>query len=105
MDIAIDHIFIASRPDAPQADALLERGFLEGSANVHPGQGTANRRFFFVDFMLEFIWVRDQAEATSERTRRYFQSSQPLLALQFEGAEEHRLDLQPALPLILHCAP
>jgi hypothetical protein len=43
---------------------------VEGSSNTHPGQGTANRRFFFENFMLELLWVVDQAEATSEQTRR-----------------------------------
>jgi hypothetical protein len=45
-------------------------GFVEGSSNTHPGQGTANRRFFLENFMLELLWVADAAEAQSERTRR-----------------------------------
>jgi hypothetical protein len=45
-------------------------GFAEGSSNTHPGQGTANRRFYFENFMLELVWVADQAEARNERTRR-----------------------------------
>ncbi len=44
-------------------------GFVEGSANVHPGQGTANRRFFFENFMLELLWVANPAEARNQRTR------------------------------------
>jgi hypothetical protein len=48
----------------------LRLGFIEGQSNTHPGQGTANRRFFFENFMLELIWVADAAEAQSERTRR-----------------------------------
>lgn len=55
---------------APQGDALLRLGFVEGSGNTHPGQGTANRRFFFENFMLELVWVADPAEAQNERTRR-----------------------------------
>ena len=70
MAIAIDHAFVACRPGGPEADALLQQGFVEGSPNTHPGQGTANRRFFFENFMLELLWVVDEAEATSERTRR-----------------------------------
>jgi hypothetical protein len=45
-------------------------GFVEGSSNTHPGQGTANRRFFFENFMLELLWVSDPAEVQSEQTRR-----------------------------------
>jgi hypothetical protein len=49
--VELDHAFIACRPGAPEADALLRQGFVEGSPNTHPGQGTANRRFFFDNFM------------------------------------------------------
>jgi hypothetical protein len=45
-------------------------GFVEGSGNTHPGQGTANRRFFFENFMLELLWVADPAEVQNEKTRR-----------------------------------
>jgi hypothetical protein len=48
----------------------LRLGFAEGSRNTHPGQGTANRRFFFENFMLELLWVADPAEVQNERTRR-----------------------------------
>jgi Glyoxalase-like domain len=66
----VDHAFIACKAGAPEGDALLRLGFAEGSGNTHPGQGTANRRFFFEDFMLELVWVADTAEVQSERTRR-----------------------------------
>jgi hypothetical protein len=45
-------------------------GFVEGSGNTHPGQGTANRRFFFENFMLELLWVTNRDEAQSDQTRR-----------------------------------
>jgi hypothetical protein len=48
----------------------LRLGFVEGSGNTHPGQGTANRRFYFDNFMLELLWVTDPGEARNERTRR-----------------------------------
>ncbi len=60
----------AARPGLREADALLRLGFVEGSPNTHPGQGTANRRFFFENFMLELVWVADPGEAQNERTRR-----------------------------------
>jgi Glyoxalase-like domain len=66
----VDHAFIGCKVGAPEADELLRLGFAEGSANTHPGQGTANRRFFFANFMLELIWVADPQEALSDRTRR-----------------------------------
>ena len=48
----------------------MHAGFIEGSGNMHPGQGTANRRFFFDNFMLEFIWISDITEATTGDARR-----------------------------------
>jgi hypothetical protein len=66
----VDHAFIGCTAGAPEGDALLRLGFAEGSSNTHPGQGTANRRFYFENFMLELVWVADPAEARNERTRR-----------------------------------
>lgn len=40
-------------------------GLVEGSPNTHPGQGTANRRFFFERGFLELLWVHDEREAQS----------------------------------------
>jgi hypothetical protein len=66
----VDHAFIGCTTGAPEGDALLRLGFAEGSSNTHPGQGTANRRFYFDNFMLELVWVTDPDEARNERTRR-----------------------------------
>ena len=65
---AIDHAFLCTAPGAPAAQVLIDFGLAEGPPNRHPGQGTANRRFFFRNFMLELIWVADPEEAQSERT-------------------------------------
>lgn len=66
----LDHIFICVDPGAIGADRLVSFGLLEGSSNVHPGQGTMNRRFFFHNAMLELLWVHDPAEAQSEPIQR-----------------------------------
>lgn len=63
MNLQLDHVFILVKPEAAVADRLLESGFQEGPSNTHPGQGTVNRRFYFANGMLEFIWVRDAHEA------------------------------------------
>ena len=63
MNLELDHVFILVKSEARVADLLIAKGFEEGTRNIHPGQGTSNRRFFFSDGMLEFIWVRDVAEA------------------------------------------
>jgi hypothetical protein len=65
----IDHIFIRVQPGGPEADVLREFGMSEGSGNVHPGQGTANRRFFFANAFLELLWIANEEEIRSEQTR------------------------------------
>jgi Glyoxalase-like domain len=65
MMVEIDHIFICSEVGAPEADHLVALGLVEGASKVHPGQGTANRRFCFHNAMLELVWVHDELEARS----------------------------------------
>jgi Glyoxalase-like domain len=78
MTCELDHVSICVAAGAPEADELIRFGLIEGAANRHPGQGTANRRFFFAGAFLELLWVDDPAEAaagfslvTKERTRRH----------------------------------
>jgi Glyoxalase-like domain len=68
--LEVDHAFVTCAPGAPEGNALLALGLIEGPGNTHPGQGTANRRFFFENFMLELLWVSDPEEAQSQRTQR-----------------------------------
>jgi hypothetical protein len=70
MPVELDHVFICCAEGAPEASALLAHGFIEGPGNTHPGQGTANRRFFFSNAYLELLWVSGPAEAQSEPVRR-----------------------------------
>jgi len=69
MNLELDHVFILVKPEARVADLLIAKGFEEGTRNIHPGQGTSNRRFFFANGMLEFIWIRDLAEAENGTSR------------------------------------
>ena len=66
----LDHVFICTDVGAPEAELLIEFGLAEGSRNTHPGQGTANRRFFFRNAMIELFYVADIAEASSESGHR-----------------------------------
>ncbi len=59
----IDHIFICVNDDGRGADALKALGLVEGTPNVHPGQGTANRRFFFRNSFIELLHLTDESEA------------------------------------------
>lgn len=65
----LDHIFILTEAGAPAAGALAALGLVEGSGNRHPGQGTACRRFFFRNFMLELLWVDDPEAVDSAPIR------------------------------------
>jgi len=63
MSFDLDHFFILTEPIAPQAELLASVGLVEGTPRHHPGQGTANRRFFFKNGMLELLYICDRAEA------------------------------------------
>jgi hypothetical protein len=70
MTIALDHFFILTEPGSPQADLVSGIGLKEGASNNHPGQGTANRRFFFSNSTLELLYIRDMEEAINGRAGR-----------------------------------
>ncbi|MRX07849.1 glyoxalase-like domain protein [Pseudoduganella sp. FT25W] len=65
----IDHLFIRVSPGGAEAEALRAFGLSEGSGNVHPGQGTANRRFFFANAFIELLWIADETEIANQTTR------------------------------------
>ncbi len=68
MTFELDHLFIWTEPGAPAAQKLIDFGLTEGPSNIHPDQGTANRRFFFQNAMVELLWVHDANETRSELT-------------------------------------
>ncbi len=70
MTLSLDHLFIITEPGAAIGDRLLALGMVEGNANTHPGQGTANRRFFFEGFTLELLFVSDAKEAATGAGRK-----------------------------------
>lgn len=63
--IAVHHVFVCVRSPRQHVDALVRAGLVEGSGNVHEGQGTANARFFFNDSFLEILWETDAREIES----------------------------------------
>lgn len=70
MRLEIDHFFLLTEAGAPEADKLKAFGLTEGEPNSHPGQGTANRRFFFRNAFLELLWVVDPDEANRPANER-----------------------------------
>jgi hypothetical protein len=70
MDFELDHVFVCvSAGGGPEAGSLAGLGLAEGPPNVHPGQGTACRRFLFANAYLELVWVTDAEEARGEAAR------------------------------------
>lgn len=65
MTLSLDHIFIITTPGAAEAERLTELGFIEGNSNIHPGQGTSNRRFFLDGFTIELLYISDIDEAAN----------------------------------------
>jgi len=66
---ALDHVFLCcSVGGAAEAEALSRAGLTEGSPNVHPGQGTTCRRFFFRNAFIELLWISDVVDAASATT-------------------------------------
>lgn len=70
MAVEIDHVLILTDIRAPEGDELVRFGLVEGPPNRHPGQGTANRRFFFHNAFLELVWVDNIQEAQSPEALR-----------------------------------
>jgi len=70
MGLELDHVFVCVNAGAPEADRLIQFGLREGPSNQHAGQGTANRRFFFANAMIELLFVNDASEAQSPPARR-----------------------------------
>jgi len=63
MALHLHHVFILTEPGCEAVDELVELGLVEGTRSAHPGQGTANRRFFFANLYLEFIYFANEREA------------------------------------------
>ncbi|MFC4263854.1 VOC family protein [Ferruginibacter yonginensis] len=65
----VDHIFIFTNDNGKVADELVQFGLTEGSSRVHIGQGTTNRKFYFENFFLEILWVHNEEELKSDKTK------------------------------------
>ncbi len=77
----LDHIFIFTHHAEQVASTLQSFGLSEGTANVHPGQGTACRRFFFQNAYIELAWVINIDEIKKpviERTKLWERSQYSL---------------------------
>jgi len=62
----LSHLLVFTIPGAPVVDRLARAGLLTGTPNDHPGQGTANRRVFFANAYVEFLFPTDKDALASE---------------------------------------
>lgn len=69
MAVVLDHLFICTLPEAPEAEQLVTLGLAEASRSIHQGQGTSSRRFFLRNAMIECLWVHNEQEARSASIR------------------------------------
>lgn len=69
MEVELDHVFLCTSVGGSEAARLVAFGLTEGAPNEHPGQGTANRRFFWRNAYLELLWIKEAAEALSAPIR------------------------------------
>ena len=70
MSLQLDHLFILTKPGSPEGDRLVDIGLVEGPSNIHPGQGTANRRFFCANTTIELLYISNREEAVNGAGKR-----------------------------------
>lgn len=67
--LKIDHLLICVNAPEKIAQILTDFGLIEGEPNSHFGQGTSNRRFYFDNIYLEFLYLDDPEAAQSPLTK------------------------------------
>ena len=70
LTMELDHLFIFTHQPQQAATALQSFGLTEGTTNVHLGQGTACRRFFFQNAYIELVWVIQEDEIQNPVIKR-----------------------------------
>jgi hypothetical protein len=65
----LDHVFCFVHPQFPQEPDVVKAGFTIGFGRKHLHQGTENRLLLVNDGYVEFIWIRDAAEAAANVLR------------------------------------
>lgn len=61
----VDHIFICADMPDKFSQILTDFGLTQGEPNIHTGQGTANRRFFFENIYFQFLAVKNEQHLKS----------------------------------------
>jgi Glyoxalase-like domain len=67
--LELDHVFCLVTDPGPAARRLEEDGWVLDAGQVHPGQGTRNRRLVWNEQFFELLWVVDADEARDNPLR------------------------------------
>ena len=65
----LDHIFCFVHPEGDWARRAEEAGYVLDDGIEHEGQGTRNRRLWFAEHYLEFVWISSPAQAAANPLR------------------------------------
>jgi hypothetical protein len=69
VSLEIDHLFCMVEPGGGWDGRARAAGLVLDDGIEHPGQGTRNRRLFFADRYVEFLWVEGRVEAEGNPLR------------------------------------
>ncbi|MEQ8966895.1 MAG: VOC family protein [Azospirillaceae bacterium] len=68
--LALDHVFVCTTPDGPEAAMLADLGLVASYRRAHPGQGTANACWCFDNAYLELLWAAPETGPVDPTVRR-----------------------------------
>ncbi|MEM1330219.1 MAG: VOC family protein [Planctomycetota bacterium] len=101
----VDHVFLFSEQDGPEAELFEAAGFIVWPrTNQHSDQGTTGRYIYLDNVYIELLWVHDEAlaeanipRANSDFNRRQAWSGDPGVSPIGIGLRDHRYEeLAPA---------
>ena len=69
MALAIDHVFAMVEPDGDWAARAASAGWVLDDGIEHEGQGTRNRRLWWPEQYLEFLWIASRRDAEQNPLR------------------------------------
>jgi len=63
INLEFDHVFILVNKDANELEIFKKHGFTPAVVGKHDGQGTAAKFIFFLNMLIELLYIDDELEA------------------------------------------